>query len=136
MKILLTSISGHGLYLFANGNRYKGDYVNGVKEGRGQFWWTTGRYANDKYVGQFHLDRRHGHGVYFYSNGEIFDGQWATGHQEGPGQILFSNGNVMEGIWSEGRRHGDFKFLYPNGDEFSAHFIRGERTTQWTQSRS
>ena len=39
--------------------------------------------AGDKYVGQFHADRRHGHGVYFYSNGEIFDGQWAAGHQDG-----------------------------------------------------
>ena len=44
----LIFLLGHGLYLFANGNRYKGDYVNGVKEGRGQFWWTSGPYAGDK----------------------------------------------------------------------------------------
>ena len=27
---------------------------SGVKEGFGQFWWTAGDHAGDKYVGQFH----------------------------------------------------------------------------------
>ena len=56
--------------------RYKGDYVNGTKEGQGQFWWTSGPHAGDKYIGEFHEDRRHGHGHYFYAGGEIFAGQW------------------------------------------------------------
>ena len=51
----LIFLLGHGLYLFANGNRYKGDYVNGVKEGRGQFWWTSGTYAGDKVPSMYYV---------------------------------------------------------------------------------
>ena len=43
-------------------HRFKGDYVDGVKQGFGQFWWTSGRHAGDKYVGQFQADKRHGYG--------------------------------------------------------------------------
>ena len=35
-----------------------------VQEGQGQFWWTVGPHAGDKYVGQFRGDQRHGLGEY------------------------------------------------------------------------
>ena len=37
--------------------RYKGDYLNGIKQGKGIFWWTTGPHAGERYEGDFMHDR-------------------------------------------------------------------------------
>lgn len=112
--------------------RYKGDYKNGVKEGQGQFWWTSGPYAGDKYIGGFFKDRRHGRGQYVYGdNNAVFDGEWFEGHQHGEGQIKFANGNILRGSWTEGKRNGNFLFINPNGDQYSATFEAGTRLANW-----
>ena len=67
--------------------RFKGDYVDGVKQGFGQFWWTSGRHAGDKYVGQFRADRRHGYGQYSFANGNVYDGNWVGALQQARWQI-------------------------------------------------
>ena len=56
--------------------------MEGVKQGFGQFWWTSGRHAGDKYVGQFQADRRHGYGQYSFANGNVYDGNWVGGLQQ------------------------------------------------------
>ena len=33
---------GKGIYYFNNGNRYEGDYRNGKREGKGIFYWNSG----------------------------------------------------------------------------------------------
>ena len=86
----LPTRSGHGLYLYTSGNRYKGQYVSGRKvlpssqpplciphnqEGFGQFWWTQGSSAGEKYIGQFLAERREGRGSYFFRNGDVYTGK-------------------------------------------------------------
>ena len=56
--------------------------MDGVKQGFGQFWWTSGQHAGDKYVGQFQADRRHGYGQYSFANGNVYDGNWVAGLQQ------------------------------------------------------
>ena len=57
-----------------------------MKEGFGQFWWTVGPHAGDKYVGQFSRNKRNGYGQYFFANGNIYDGNWSDGKQDGQGK--------------------------------------------------
>ena len=85
---LLTTRSGHGLYLYTSGNRYKGQYRAGrkvapslplVQEGFGQFWWTVGRHAGEKYVGGFVAEKREGQGSYYFRNGDVFTGGKGNG---------------------------------------------------------
>jgi hypothetical protein len=47
------------------------------EEGFGQFWWTEGRHAGEKYVGQFAADTRAGKGSYYFANGDVFTG-WSV----------------------------------------------------------
>ena len=61
--------------------------MDGVKQGFGQFWWTSGRHAGDKYVGQFRADRRHGYGQYSFANGNVYDGNWVGALQQARWQI-------------------------------------------------
>ena len=126
--------SGHGLYLHSNGNRqdylvvfsgqipvdglffvrFKGDYVDGVKQGFGQFWWTSGRHAGDKYVGQFRADKRHGYGQYSFANGNVYDGNWVNSMQ----QAGLFNGSFV-GVISD--RGGNF--VNVNDIAFNGRFL-------------
>ena len=104
-----------------------------VQEGSGQFWWTDGGNAGDKYVGEFSRDERNGHGVYYFKNGDIFAGRWLAGRQAGPGRILYRNGNHMEGRWENGQRTGPFLFTFPNGEQYEGLFEGGRRVGDWAR---
>lgn len=47
-----------GLFVYSNGDRYDGGWINSIKEGKG---------------------------IMLYSNGDKYDGNWANGKQEGKG---------------------------------------------------
>ena len=65
---------GKGLMVFANGDRYDGDWNKGIIDG---------------------------HGTYTYANGLVYDGSWKNGEIKGHGTFRFANGNVMEGDWTD-----------------------------------
>lgn len=44
------------MFTWPDGNRYEGEYLNGLK---------------------------HGKGVFFFANGKIFKGRWKNGHKHG-----------------------------------------------------
>ena len=46
-------MQGIGIYIYADGVRYDGQYLNDKKEGFGLYYWTDGR----KYVGWWHLGK-------------------------------------------------------------------------------
>ena len=43
-------MQGHGIYIYADGVRYDGQYFMDKKEGYGVYFWTDGR----KYEGWWH----------------------------------------------------------------------------------
>lgn len=53
-------MSGHGIYLYADGVRYDGEYVDDKKDGYGIYYWTDGR----KYEGYWYKGKQHGLGWY------------------------------------------------------------------------
>jgi hypothetical protein len=67
-------------------------------------------YANgDKYVGEFNADERTGHGTMWYAQtGERFVGSWRNGKREGFGQLSSSGDGkrIAEGYWREDRYCG------------------------------
>ena len=44
---------GQGTYTYANGDKYVGEWKDGVMHGQGTFTWANG----DKYVGEFKDDK-------------------------------------------------------------------------------
>jgi hypothetical protein len=71
-------MQGHGIYVYADGVRYDGQYLNDKKEGYGMYYWTDGR----KYEGWWHKGKQHGLGTYI-------DG---------------SKKSVKYGLWEHGKR--------------------------------
>lgn len=49
--------------------------------GRGIFSWADGR----TYEGEYFEDKKQGHGIYKWQNGRVYDGLWANGVQDGVG---------------------------------------------------
>jgi hypothetical protein len=55
---------GYGIYIYADGVRYDGQYLNDKKQGYGVYYWTDGR----KYDGYWFKGKQHGIGVYLDTN--------------------------------------------------------------------
>ena len=51
---------GYGIYLYSDGNRYDGRYVEDKKDGYGIYYWIDGRV----YEGWWCHGKQHGLGVY------------------------------------------------------------------------
>ena len=64
---------GRGVYRYADGDVYEGDYKDNEMHGRGVYRYTSGAV----YEGDWKDDKRHGQGVHRYADGSIsHDGQW------------------------------------------------------------
>lgn len=111
---------GRGVYVFPNGNRYEGEWVNDMKAGYGVLYYVNGEryegywrddkaqgkgtltYAHgDKFVGEWTQGKKHGHGELFYANKDHFVGEWKNDSATGYGVLTYANGNRYEGNWLE-----------------------------------
>jgi len=63
--------NGKGYIRYVNGNTYKGDFVLGVREGKGILFEKR---SNSIYEGDFKDDMFNGHGKYTHSDGSTFEG--------------------------------------------------------------
>ena len=71
-------MNGKGVFIWADGRKYEGEYKNDKKEGFGEFEWV---------------------------NGKKYRGYWKNGKQDGEGEFYFpSNQKWKKGIWKEGQR--------------------------------
>lgn len=88
---------------------YDGDWVNGLKDGKGIYYYKNG----DLYNGNWKSDKRHKYGVLYVSETEdIYDCEWINGLQEGHGTMFIKNGNIYSGNFANGLKQGNGKFLY------------------------
>lgn len=92
-------VNGRGSMLYPNGNRYDGDYRNGLRNGCGTFTFNNGR----RYVGEFHNDLFSGRGVWILENGDRYTGDFEFNKCNGEGVYTFADGTSKSGIWQQGR---------------------------------
>ena len=63
-------------------------------------------YANgDKYEGDWKEDKRHGKGTFVYANGDKWEGDWKNGARRGKGTFVYANGAKYEGDSVNGKRY-------------------------------
>jgi hypothetical protein len=96
-------LSGHGVSVLANGNRYDGEWQDGNRNGHGVFLWANG----NRYDGEWRDDKRNGHGVSVWANGDRYDGEWQDGNLNGHGTYISPNGNRYDGEWQDGKPNGN-----------------------------
>ena len=72
----------------------KGDCNNG----RGTFIESDGQ----KYVGQWKDGVQNGYGTWTRPDGEKYVGKWKDGQFHGQGTLTYTNGTVEKGFWKDG----------------------------------
>lgn len=117
---------GNGLMVFANGDRYEGDWKKGDIEGEGTFTYATAGYS---YTGHFKKGVVQGHGTFRFNNGNVMEGDW-TSMGTGTGYLLFADGTRYDGPFVNGAPQGKGVKIWSNGDRYDGDFVQGHMSGQ------
>jgi hypothetical protein len=97
---------GKGEYLFANGNRYVGRWVDNAIEGKGKFvnissgqtyatstlhcWGCFNQcWDSSRYEGDWVNNKKHGHGKMLMTSGDTYEGSWVDDEMTGRGKMTY-----------------------------------------------
>lgn len=92
---------GQGKQQMVNGNVYKGDFINGLRQGEGIL--TTKKFI---YNGEWKNNVFHGNGKISYTSGESYEGSFEKGFKNGVGCFIQTPAYWYRGNWSNNSRHG------------------------------
>lgn len=83
-----------GLYIYADGERYLGELLDGLKHGEGMTLYADGTY----YDGIYQNGERNIYGTMWYTD-SIYSGEWYNGIRHGVGYFKQDNGYCFGGDW-------------------------------------
>jgi hypothetical protein len=110
--------------------RFEGIYHSGSMQ-KGKMIYANG----DRYEGEFEGNCPHGQGRYFFAKGDIYTGQFTQGKITGRGRYQFTNGETYEGMVVDNKLHGQGVLRKPNGTVHSGNFINDLAEGQGTKTR-
>lgn len=119
--------NSYGVFKFANGNTFKGYFINGTRT-NGTTYYPTG----DKYSGNYVNNERHGQGIYYYKNGDRFEGTYDNGKKD-KGTFIFKNGDKYIGEFTDDKLTGEGTFYYQNGKTETGFWENGKPAFEATQ---
>jgi len=131
--------NGAGLFAYADGSKYEGQFQNGTIEGKGVWYYTNG----DKYEGEFAGNYQHGFGKVIHADGSETKGYWKDGEYIGVNQIQFGTEGCKQGDCGDGtgtyvyengvaKYKGEFRDGLPHG-QGTCSYSNGERYEgQWS----
>eukprot|EP01016_Furgasonia_blochmanni_P003201 TRINITY_DN11255_c0_g1_i5.p1 TRINITY_DN11255_c0_g1~~TRINITY_DN11255_c0_g1_i5.p1 ORF type:complete len:621 (-),score=70.11 TRINITY_DN11255_c0_g1_i5:256-2076(-) len=136
-----------GLYRYADGSWYKGEWYNGRRHGKGKLSLSSG----DVYEGELYEGKRHGNGVMYLREpmiGVVYTGEWKDDMRHGFGSVEWPDKALFQGKWETGLQvYGTF--VWPDIGEYTGFWsgpeMEGEGTYkaksgeiligQWKRSR-
>ncbi len=87
-----------GTYNWDNGDKYVGEFKDGLFRGQGTFTSTNG----DKYVGEYKDNKRNGQGTFTFASGSKWVGEWENDNLNGYAITYNVDGSVdQEGIFKD-----------------------------------
>lgn len=91
-----------GTIHYSNGDKYVGDFKDGLKSGIGIYTWKSGAY----YVGTWKKDVMNGEGTYYYESGSrgiSLQGTYVNNRPNGRCVYKSHNGNSYITLWKNGK---------------------------------
>ena len=108
------TMTGHGTYVFNNGDRYTGDWREGTRHGKGEYQLSNGC----SYIGDWKNNKRTGSGVFNWADGSTYDGDWENDNRHGRGLLALANGFRYDGCWFQNYMEGRGVSVFPGGQEY------------------
>jgi hypothetical protein len=90
---------GYGMKTYANGDKYVGEFKNGVRQGEGFQKYAAGGY----YSGGWENDKRSGLATSVYNNGDYYFGEYQNDSRNGEGTFTTIGGTETTGTWKNGK---------------------------------
>jgi hypothetical protein len=117
------NLVNHAILDYSNGERYKGEIFEGLRNGFGIYFYANG----ERFEGNWFKNMKHGRGTFFYKNGEVYEGMWHNNKREGVGTYYYNNGDRYYGEWKENKKHGKGIINYGDGGRFIGQFKNNKK---------
>ncbi len=88
-----------GVYTWADGSTYSGEWFEGLKQGQGLYVYANG----DTFEGGYKQGRKQGFGAATWTNGARYQGEWHAGLQHGQGRYTKADGQCYTGTFEHVR---------------------------------
>ena len=105
-------IQGIDTVTYPDGEKYVGEWKDGLWHGRGTVTRTDGE---KKYVGEFKDGLPNGHGTHTDFYGNEYVAEFKDGIPTGQGTITYFEGSKYVGELKNGQLHGKGTFTFPDG---------------------
>ena len=120
---------GYHKIWFTNDCKYKGEFKDGKRHGKGVLKGFNARYEGDWVDG-----KKNGYGVQVYFNGDRYEGNFKDNLKEGFGLYITSNSKykykqlvIFQGLWKNNKVNIFSQQVLPNGDIYIGEFKDGKR---------
>ena len=100
---------------------YKGDFMNGLRHGKGK------DYRNKmKYEGDFRKDKKCGKGKILFESGDTYEGEFNDNKFNGYGHYIWAkNKNEYKGNYLNGKFHGEGFYKWGENEYYNGEYVNG-----------
>jgi hypothetical protein len=114
--------TGHYVELYGSDGQYDGDFLNGMRHGKGKH-----TFRGELYDGEWKWDKRHGWGKLTTTEGTVISGEWKEDHEHGFITIVDRKGPIVdEGEFRNGKRQGLGRQIFESGDMYDGGWCEGK----------
>jgi len=124
--------NGTGTFQFAEGEKYEGEWKNGIRI-KGKYYYKSGNIYDGSFSQDIYSNTKpHGFGIKTYSSGAKYEGLWEYGKRTN-GTYYYTSGNIYKGDHAKNDEgtytpHGYGIMTYSNGTKYEGEWLMGERT--------
>jgi len=111
------------IYNLVDKSTYEGEFVNGLKEGKGIIKYIDGTI----YEGDFINDKYEGYGKLTFKNGCIYEGEFKNNNLNGKGKYIYTDGKEYYGDFYMGLKHGFGKLSWNENKYYEGYWINNSQ---------